>query len=59
MEAVDKLYVQHKIEVDFTDDATFETIQSYLNERDYHIVHFTGHGKETEDQGYLMLETEE
>ena len=59
LEAVDKLYVEHKIEVDFTDDATFETIQSYLNEKDYHIVHFTGHGKETDGQGYLVLEGED
>ena len=44
LQAVDRLYVQRKMEVDFTDDATFETIQSYLNEKDYHIVHFTGHG---------------
>ena len=55
MQAVDQLYVQRKMEVDFTDDATFETIQSYLNEKDYHIVHFTGHGIEIDDQGFLVL----
>ncbi|MGB7571951.1 MAG: tetratricopeptide repeat protein [Methanothrix sp.] len=59
LQAVDKLYVQHKIEVDFTDDATFETIQSYLNEKDYHIVHFAGHGKKINGQGYLVLETDD
>ena len=47
------------MEVDFTDDATFETIQSYLNEKDYHIVHFTGHGTEIEGQGFLVLENED
>ena len=57
--AVDKLYVQQKIEVDFTDEATFETIQSYLNEKDYHIVHFTGHGTEINGQGFLVLENED
>ena len=57
--AVDKLYVQQKMEVDFTDDATFETIQSYLNEKDYHIVHFTGHGTEIDGQSFLVLENED
>ena len=59
LQAVDKLYVHRKIEVDFTDDATFETIQSYLNEKDYHIVHFTGHGTEIDGQGFLVLENED
>ena len=59
LQAVDKLYVQRKMEVDFTDDATFETIQSYLNEKDYHIVHFTGHGTEVDGQGFLVLENED
>lgn len=57
LEAVDKLYVEHKLEIDFTDDATFETIQSYLNEKEYHIVHFTGHGSISDGQSYLVLET--
>ena len=59
LQAVDKLNGQHKMEVDFTDDATFKTIQSYLNEKDYHIVHFTGHGKKIDGQGYLVLEAED
>ena len=46
------------MEVDFTDDATFETIQSYLNEKDYHIVHFTGHGSEIDEQSFLVIENE-
>jgi hypothetical protein len=61
LEAVDKLQREHKIEVDFTEDATFETIESYLNEKDYHIVHFTGHGtfNDEKNKGYLILETED
>jgi tetratricopeptide (TPR) repeat protein len=59
MQAVDRLYAQRKLEVDFTDDATFETIQSYLNEKDYHIVHFTGHGVEKDGQGFLALENDD
>ncbi|MFZ3168761.1 MAG: tetratricopeptide repeat protein [Candidatus Methanoperedens sp.] len=59
LEAVDKLQRDHKMEVDFTEDATFETISGYLNEKDYHIVHFTGHGifNEEKGKGYLVLET--
>jgi len=59
LQAVDKLYVNQKMEVDFADDATFETIQSYLNEKDYQIVHFTGHGTEVDRQGFLVLENED
>jgi hypothetical protein len=59
LEAVDRLYVNHMIDVDFTEDATFETIQSYLTDKDYHIVHFTGHGRQTDGQGYLILETDD
>ncbi|CAG0998051.1 Lipopolysaccharide assembly protein B [Methanosarcinales archaeon] len=59
LEAVEKLCRDYKMEVDFTYDATFETIQGYLNEKDYHIVHFTGHGifDEEKRRGYLVLET--
>lgn len=56
---MDRLYVQEKMEVDFTDDATFETIQSYLDEKDYHIVHLTGHGTDVDGQSYLVLENED
>ena len=60
LQAVDELHVQHKMEVDFTDDATFETIQSYLDEKDYHIVHFTGHGRtEVDGHSSLFLENED
>ncbi len=61
LEAVDKLHREHKMEIDFTEDATFETIERYLNEKDYHIVHFTGHGtfNDEKNKGYLILETED
>ena len=60
LEAVDKLQREHKMEVDFTEDATFETIDDYLNEKEYHIVHFTGHGRYDNEKhkGYLILEGE-
>lgn len=56
LEAVDKLHRDYKMEVDFTEDATFETIEGYLNEKEYHIVHFTGHGKFDNGKGFLILE---
>ncbi|MCD4779627.1 MAG: CHAT domain-containing protein, partial [Candidatus Omnitrophica bacterium] len=59
LEGVDPLYRENKIEVDFTEDASFETIGSYLIEKDYHIVHFTGHGTYKDGKGYLCLETED
>ncbi len=59
LRAVDKLHASGKIVVDFTDIATIETIQSYLNENDYHIVHFSGHGGCTDGCSYLVLENED
>jgi len=59
LEAVDRLQRDQKMKVDFAEDATFDNIQGYLNERDYQIVHFTGHGAWQEGKGYLLFETEE
>jgi tetratricopeptide (TPR) repeat protein len=61
LEAVDRLHREYKMEVDFTEDATFETVESYLNEKEYHIVHFTGHGKydDNKHRGYLIFESED
>ena len=42
LEAVDKLQRDHKMEVDFTEDATFETIQGYLNEKGLPYCAFYG-----------------
>ena len=59
LEAVDKLQRDQKIKVDFTEDATFENVEGYLNERDYHIIHFTGHGTNKDGKGHLVFETED
>jgi tetratricopeptide (TPR) repeat protein len=58
LEALDKLQKERKIKVDFTEDATFENVQGYLNEQEYHIVHFTGHGVSINGKGHLIFETE-
>ena len=59
LEAVDKLEREQKIKVDFTEEATFENVEGYLNERDYHIIHFTGHGINIDGKGNLVFETED
>jgi tetratricopeptide (TPR) repeat protein len=59
LEALDKLQKEQKIKVDFTEDATFENVQGYLNEQNYHIVHFTGHGISINGKGHLVFETED
>jgi Uncharacterized protein conserved in bacteria len=60
LKAVGVFNRQQKIKVDFTEDANFENIQDYLIEKDYHIVHFTGHGffDEISEKGYLLFENE-
>jgi len=59
LEAINKLHKEQRIKVDFTEDATFENIQYYLTEQNYHIVHFTGHGICIEGKGNLVFETED
>ncbi|MCO5382382.1 MAG: CHAT domain-containing protein [Methanosarcina barkeri] len=59
LEAIDKLHKDHKIKVDFTEDATFENVRGYLNEQAYHIVHFTGHGTSIGGKGHLVFESED
>jgi len=58
LEALDKLQWERKLDIDFVDDASLDTIQEYLSEKDYHILHFTGHGEfdEIKDKGFLLLE---
>lgn len=57
LEAVDKLDREQKIKVYFTEDATFENVQNYLNEQNYHIVHFTGHGISINGRSHLVFES--
>jgi tetratricopeptide (TPR) repeat protein/CHAT domain-containing protein len=59
LEAVDKLQRDQKLKVDFVEDATFENVEGYLNEQDYHIIQFTGHGISIDGKGHLVFETED
>jgi len=56
--ALDKLHRERKLDIDFVDDASLDTIQDYLSDEEYHILHFTGHGvfDENTDKGFLLLE---
>jgi hypothetical protein len=40
LEALDKLQRERKLDIDFVEDASLDTIQDYLSEKDYHIIHF-------------------
>jgi len=50
-----------EVELDFLDQATPAALQRRLAQRDYHILHYMGHGgfDEQTGQGVLLLEDEE
>jgi tetratricopeptide (TPR) repeat protein len=58
--ALDKLQRNRLIDIDFCEDATLATIQDYLSEQEYDILHFTGHGVFSEElqRSELLLENE-
>jgi len=58
LQAVDRAYAANAIEVEFLDEASLKAIQARLDEEEYHIFHYTGHGvfSESHDKGYLLLE---
>ena len=58
--ALDKLQRKRLIDIDFCEDATLATIQDYLLEQEYDILHFTGHGVFNEElqRSELLLENE-
>jgi tetratricopeptide (TPR) repeat protein len=59
--ALDKLQRKRLIDIDFCEDATLATIQEYLLEQEYDILHFTGHGVFNEElkRNELLLENEQ
>ncbi len=58
LQAVDRAVSANRIEITFEDEASLRNIQTLLDEEEYHILHYTGHGlySEQEDKGYLLLE---
>ena len=59
LEAADRLQQENRMVVDFSEDATYETVQGYLNEKECHIFHFTGHGSYHDGKGHLIFEKED
>jgi hypothetical protein len=59
LEAADRLQQENKMEVDFSEDATYDTVQGYLIDKVYHIFHFTGHGSYHDGKGHLIFEKED
>ena len=59
--ALDKLQRKGALDIDFCEDAALDTIQDYLSEQEYEILHFTGHGvfDEAKGRGELLLEDEQ
>jgi tetratricopeptide (TPR) repeat protein len=59
--ALDRLQNKGLLDIDFCEDAVLDTIQDYLSEQEYDILHLTGHGvfNETQGQGELLLEDEQ
>ena len=59
--ALDRLQCKGLLDLDFCEDAALDTIQDYLSEQEYDILHFTGHGVYNEDRGRgeLLLEDEQ
>ncbi len=44
------------VQIDFTDDASLETLTNKIEENKYHILHYSGHAIFKENTGYLALE---
>jgi hypothetical protein len=59
LEAADRLQQENKMDVDFSEDATYDTVQGYLNDKEYQIFHFTGHGSYYDGKGHLVFEKED
>jgi hypothetical protein len=57
-EALSQLKVNDLVQVDWLEEATLQALQRQLNQKDYHIFHFIGHGgfDERTNEGVLVLE---
>ncbi|MCH8286408.1 CHAT domain-containing protein, partial [candidate division KSB1 bacterium] len=58
LQAVDRAVSANRVEIEFEDEASLKNIQTRLDEEEYHILHYTGHGaySKQEKKGYLLLE---
>ena len=58
LRALDSAIAHGKIEVDFEDEPSLENLQAQLDENEYHILHYTGHGAFHDNENFLVLEDE-
>ncbi len=58
-EALDSLLGSGTVEVEFAPDAMLSTVQAYLNERPFHILHFSGHSVFDKESGKAFLAMED
>ena len=56
LRAFSPLMSQGLAQVHFTDDGSLEDLEEKLTENNYHILHYTGHGRYHEGKGTLALE---
>lgn len=56
LRAFSPLMAKGLVQVHFTDDGSLEDLQEKLEENQYHILHFSGHGVYRDGKGYLALE---
>jgi hypothetical protein len=53
--ALQPLTENHQVELDILSVATRKAIQSKLQDKEYHVFHFIGHGDFSDDRGLLAL----
>jgi hypothetical protein len=60
LDAVSKLRKKKGLHIDIAETGTLEELKSLIRERDYHVVHISGHGvyDENRNAGYLLMEKE-
>ncbi len=60
LKAFEPFLLQSRIEIEFTEDATFQTLQKKLDEKQYHILHISSHGEydRIKQEHYTVIENE-
>ncbi|MCB0856258.1 MAG: CHAT domain-containing protein, partial [Bacteroidetes bacterium] len=58
IQSFEPLFRHAKVQIDFTDDGSLESLKTKLKTNHYHILHFSGHGVYRNGTGYLQLEDE-
>lgn len=58
IKAFEPLFNSGEVQVDFTDDGSLDALHRKIDQNNYHILHFSGHGYFDEDKGrgFLLLE---